>query len=114
MKNPFSLSQTEPRIPVLLENWKDWKWQFRKGLKSLEDYSQYFDLSEAGIKGFSGKDNIFRVQVTPYYASLASREVVQDPIRQMIVPHESELHSEFQQMDDPLAKTKILIDPVDV
>lgn len=84
----------------------DWKWQFRQGLKSLEGYRDYFDLSDEEVAGFAGLDKLFRAQVTPYYASLASRSVVEDPIRKMIVPHQAELTSEYQQMLDPLGENK--------
>ncbi len=90
-------------------NWEDWKWQMSYALKTEEDYSSVFDLSEDESKGFGIKK--FQVQTTPYYASLASNLGVHDPIRKMQVPSIEETFSRFQEQFDPLAEEKNSITP---
>lgn len=81
-------------------------WQFRKSLKSRTDFENYFKLSAEEQEGFAVSENIFRVQTTPYYASLASIENTHDPIRQMIMPLKDEALTGQQQMLDPLGERK--------
>jgi lysine 2,3-aminomutase len=96
----------EPWPGVTAQEWRDWKWQLRKSLKTQEDFSRYFDLTPEEVAGFTGADQMFRVQTTPYYASLSDNQDVNDPIRRMILPHEKEMVPGLQQMLDPLGERK--------
>jgi lysine 2,3-aminomutase len=96
----------EPWPGVTAQEWRDWKWQLRKSLKTQEDFSRYYDLTPEEVAGFTGADQMFRVQTTPYYASLSDNQDVNDPIRRMILPHEKEMVPGLQQMLDPLGERK--------
>jgi lysine 2,3-aminomutase len=56
-------------------------------------------------QGFEKGQDIFSVRTTPYYASLA-RNSVDDPIRKILMPTESELKMGAQAQLDPLGEKK--------
>lgn len=84
-------------------DWSSWQWQLKNRLIDEAQFSKYFELSEAERAGFQSMPRLFKVQSTPYYASLAKPHQA-DPIRRMIVPSQNELHLGGQQMADPLAE----------
>lgn len=106
----FKFSRATPRTDCSLTQWQDWMWQFRNSLKSQEDFARYFQLSEEEKLGFTQSENIFKAQVTPYYASLAPAENPLNPIRQMLMPHTEEVTTEakraVQEMLDPLGERR--------
>ena len=89
-----------------MDQWLDWKWQVSRALKKPEDFENHLCLTEEEKQGFQGVDKIFRVQTTPYYASLMDHKNPFCPIRGMIVPHARELSQGGQQMIDPLGENK--------
>ncbi|MBC7467613.1 MAG: KamA family radical SAM protein [Bdellovibrio sp.] len=100
---------------VSSQDWDDWTWQLRHSLKSEKDFSTYFDLAESERKVFATSENakeVFNIRTTPYYASLASKTIVNDPIRRILVPHEKELFDPKQAMLDPLGERKSKNNPV--
>lgn len=92
-----------PPESVAKQDWLNWQWQQRHRLTSAEDFARFFKLSESEKSAFSGGRGLFKVQSTPYYASLA-RDVENDPIRAMIIPTAQELTEDGQQMADPLGE----------
>ncbi len=78
----------------------------RNSLKSINDFSSYFNLSDSEKKGFEGSHDLFRIQSTPYYAKLASQENELGSIRQMLLPQAQELAAGAQQMPDPLGENQ--------
>lgn len=102
-----------PRVETNCDQWNDWRWQFRMSLKSAEDFSHYFQLSENELRGFESQKQIFRAQTTPYYASLADKDQPLDPIRLIMMPRVEETISLHQQMRDPLGESKPQNNPVE-
>lgn len=88
------------------EEWQNWKWQLSRSLRSKEDFKKFFDLVEEEERAFSESDGIFRIQTTPYYASLCDPKDVNDPVRKMLMPHMGELRQMGQQMKDPLGEER--------
>ncbi len=87
-------------------DWDQWQWQLRSALKSLSDFEKYFVLSEEERQSFWGSEAVFNIRTTPYYASLADKNLVEDPIRKILMPHLSEKTLGLQQMLDPLGEKK--------
>lgn len=98
--------KVEPPPWVSAQDWLDWKWQLKNSLKSEQDYEQFFSLSSEEIKAFREGSKVFQIRSTPYYANLANKTNVQDPLRRMLVPHYDELVAGAQQMLDPLGERK--------
>ncbi len=88
------------------QDWMDWRWQVRNRLKRFEDFSMHFALTESEIGGLREANQAFKVQATPYYASLAEPGNIHDPIRRMMIPLAEELSDGKQAMSDPLAERK--------
>lgn len=87
--------------------WESPSWQMQNALKSENDFAKYFTLKDEVIKYFCAKKNNFKVQVTPYYASVAKligKSGMPNPIRTIFMPNYSEYESGLQQMEDPLGE----------
>lgn len=91
---------------ISLSDWKNWAWQLRRSLKTINDFEKHFVLSDQEISAFQQGGELFNVRTTPYYASLAHAEVSLDPIRRILMPHQQELLPGLQQMLDPLGEKK--------
>jgi lysine 2,3-aminomutase len=87
-------------------DWMNWSWQLRNSLKSRADFERLFELSDSEFGGFAGADQAFQIRSTPYYASLAARDLPEDPIRKILMPTARELLPGAQQMLDPLGEKK--------
>lgn len=85
-------------------DWHDWRWQMRRRLVTAEDFSRWFDLSVDEVSALAASERLFKVQSTPYYASLGARSIAADPIRQMILPSPKEFSKAGQQVSDPLGE----------
>jgi lysine 2,3-aminomutase len=102
----FEFKKTPPPEFVSIDDWNDWHWQMRKSLSTAEQFKSFFKISPDELAAFDGIDGSFNIRVTQYYASLASREIEQDPIRKILMPHRLEKVTGLQQMLDPLGEKK--------
>lgn len=103
---PFHFPQLKSRLSCDPNDWYDWKWQVRNSLLGLDDFNRYFQLSEVEKSLFESLQKKFKVQTTPYYASLAHYELESDPIRQILMPQAQELEAGVQAEMDPLGERK--------
>ena len=87
------------------EKWFDWRWQMSNRLNTLNELATVLELSE-GEKKALGAKNLFRVDVTPYFASLIDPRDPHDPIRAQVVPSEGELVPFQSMMEDSLAEDR--------
>ena len=67
----------------------------RNRLQSSEDLEQWVTLSESELKGIKATGGLFRLQITPYYASLMEPEDPECPVRRQVVPTMEELEDDF-------------------
>src|SRR2546430_1496128 len=84
---------------ISAEEWNDWTWQLRRGLKSKEDIAAKFTLSSDEELAFDQGQGLFQIRATPYAASLAGN-FPEDPLRKIMMPHARELGEASQQMLD--------------
>jgi lysine 2,3-aminomutase len=84
--------------------WNDWHWQFQARIRSLADLEKVFVLAEDERAAAIRHSGTLPVGITPYYASLMSRDDPEEPLRRthvittkedLLVPGES---------DDPLSE----------
>ena len=85
------------------EKWDDWHWQLAHRLNSLEELSQIINLTPEEIDGLSADDK-FRVDITPYFASLIDPDDPLCPVRRQVIPQGRELEAFEGMMEDSLAE----------
>lgn len=85
------------------EQWRDWRWQISHRLNSIDELSQVIRLTPSEERALSANGH-FRVDVTPYFASLMDPDDPACPIRRQVVPTEDELVPCEGDMADSLAE----------
>ena len=79
--------------------WNDWHWQQSHRLNTVQDFAQVVSLTPEEIEGLSAPGH-FRVDVTPYFASLMAPDDPMCPIRRQVIPTAAEmLPFEAEQVD---------------
>ncbi|MCW8965301.1 MAG: KamA family radical SAM protein, partial [Candidatus Pacearchaeota archaeon] len=89
--------------------WKDWKWQTRHRINSLEVLESLLDIKLSTEKHSQLKKTIekFPMSITPYYLSLINTDQLEnDPIFRQAVPSIQELDFTNSEMSDPLHEDK--------
>jgi lysine 2,3-aminomutase len=84
-----------------LEQWRDWRWQLSHRLNTAEDFARVIRLTPEEVTGLSAP-GLFRVDVTPYFASLMDPDDPNCPIRRQIMPTAQELVPFEAEMVDSL------------
>jgi lysine 2,3-aminomutase len=87
------------------EKWNDWRWQLSNRLNSVEDFEKVLPLTESEKKALATQ-GLFRVDITPYYASLIDPNDPDDPIRKQVVPRADEIVPFTGMMEDSLAEDR--------
>ncbi len=85
------------------EKWTDWRWQLSHRLNSAEDFEQLFPLTENERRALA-QPHIFRVELTPYFASLIDPGNPLDPIRKQVIPSDAEVAPFTGMMEDSLSE----------
>ena len=80
----------QPWEDVPLTQWSDWRWQLSHRLNTVEDFARVIRLSFEEKAGLSAPGR-FRVDVTPYFASLMDPNDPYCPIRRQVIPTVYEL-----------------------
>ncbi|MGD9784288.1 MAG: KamA family radical SAM protein [Hyphomicrobiaceae bacterium] len=89
---------------VLPVEWNDWRWQFRKRIRTLAELERIFVLSDDERAAIAQHKGALPVGITPYYASLMSRHDASDPIRRTHIPVGTEYIKTPGEADDPLGE----------
>ncbi|MBI5671111.1 MAG: lysine 2,3-aminomutase [Chloroflexi bacterium] len=87
------------------EKWNDWHWQLANRLNSLAELARVVNLTPEEIEGLTA-DNKFRVDITPYFASLIDPDDPHCPVRRQVIPLGRELQAFDGMMEDSLAEDK--------
>ena len=87
------------------EKWNDWKWQLSNRINSFEEVGQVLNLTEEETAGLTADDK-FRVDITPYFASLIDPDDPNDPIRRQVIPLGREQQAFTAMMADSLAEDR--------
>jgi lysine 2,3-aminomutase len=74
---------------VPADQWDDWRWQLSHRLNTLDELSSIIHLTPDEIEGI--RSHHFRVDVTPYFASLIDPDDPNCPIRRQVIPTGREL-----------------------
>ena len=84
------------------EKWNDWRWQMSHRLNSAEEIEKVVPLTASERKALN-TSGLFRVDITPYFISLIDPDDPGDPVRQQIIPTDSEIAPFTGMMEDSLA-----------
>ncbi len=86
-------------------DWDNWRWQLAHRLNSYEELSRFIRLTPEEIDGLTA-DNVFRIDITPYFASLIDPDDPNCPIRRQVIPLGRELKAFDGMMEDSLAEDR--------
>ncbi|HSM56722.1 MAG TPA: lysine 2,3-aminomutase [Candidatus Sulfomarinibacteraceae bacterium] len=87
------------------EKWMDWRWQMANRLNDLEELKRVINLTASEEKALA-TSGLFRVDITPYFASLIDPEDPQCPVRKQVIPTAREMVPFQAMMADSLAEDK--------
>jgi lysine 2,3-aminomutase len=103
MKREFTSRRAKFYQDVPDEKWNDWRWQLSHRLNTLQELANVLELNESEKEALAAK-HLFRVDITPYFASLIDPQDPHDPIRAQVVPTARELVPFTAMMEDSLAE----------
>jgi lysine 2,3-aminomutase len=103
MKREFPSKRAPFYKDVPDEKWNDWRWQLSNRLNTVEELLNVLEVNESEKEALRAK-NLFRVDITPYFASLIDPNDPRDPIRKQVVPTAAELVPFTAMMEDSLAE----------
>ncbi len=101
---PRPLAGTLRRGEVSDEQWLDWRWQLGHMLTTADELATVVALSSDERAGLAASAELFRVGVTPYYASLMDPVHASCPIRMQTIPHPAEREVRAEELRDPLGE----------
>ncbi len=84
------------------EQWNDWKWQVSHRIATLDQLKQVVNLTEEEERAIKDSEHLFRLGITPHYATLIDPDDPNCPMRLQAVPKYSELAWADYEMGDPL------------
>ena len=87
------------------EKWDDWRWQLSHRVNTLDEVRQVLKLTDEERDGLTADDK-FRVDITPYFASLIDPDDPDDPIRRQVIPLGREQQAFTAMMADSLAEDR--------
>ncbi|HEC22608.1 MAG TPA: lysine 2,3-aminomutase [Chloroflexi bacterium] len=85
------------------EKWNDWRWQMSHRLNTVEELEQVINLTDEEREALNA-EGLFRVDITPYFASLLEPDDPWGPIRHQVIPKGRELVKFDSMMADSLAE----------
>ena len=89
---------------IELPQWNDWRWQARARVRTLAELERIFVLSEDERDAVSRHEGSLPLGITPYYASLMSRDDALEPLRRTHIPVGTEYLKTPGEADDPLGE----------
>jgi lysine 2,3-aminomutase len=92
------------RADVPAAQWNDWRWQLGHMLTSAEELARVIDLTPEERAGLAASASLFRVGITPYYASLMDPAHASCPVRMQAIPSATEADIREEELRDPLGE----------
>ncbi|HEX3808360.1 MAG TPA: KamA family radical SAM protein [Rhizomicrobium sp.] len=85
-------------------DWNDWRWQMRTRIRAAEELGRIFKLSDDERSAVERHTGPLPVGITPYYASLMSRDDPTEPLRRTHIMTGNEFIRMPGESDDPLGE----------
>ncbi len=87
------------------DQWMDWRWQMSHRLNTAEELGRVINLTGSERRALEAS-GLFRVDITPYFASLIDRDDPTCPVRRQVIPTDREMVPFHSMMEDSLAEDK--------
>ena len=84
--------------------WLDWRWQLGHMLTTADELASVVALCPEERAGLAASAQLFRIGITPYYASLMDPERATCPIRLQAIPRTAEANIRDEELRDPLGE----------
>ena len=81
--------------------WTDWRWQMRHRVHDEKSLRRYVTPTADELEAIEATADVFRWNITPYYASLMDEDPG-CPVRRQVVPRMSEMAPDIVGVADPL------------
>jgi lysine 2,3-aminomutase len=91
---------------VDIADWRDWRWQHRNALRTLEAVERAVRLTDDERRGLRETAATFRLGITPYYAALMDPAHPFCPIRMQALPRSAEALPAPGDLRDPLGEDR--------
>src|SRR5512135_2254889 len=102
---PFISKRAPVYADVPDENWNNWRWQLSHRINTPEEFEQVIHLTDSERRALT-TNGLFRVDITPYFASLMDPDDLHDPIRKQVIPTSAELVPFTAMMEDSLSEDR--------
>src|SRR5690554_660556 len=86
--------------------WDDWHWQVRNRIQTVAELHKFIALTDTEKQDIAKVLQVFRMGITPYYASLMDPNDPRCPIRRQAIPNILETLTGRADMQDPLSEEK--------
>lgn len=93
-----------------IDKQQDWHWQLAHRLVTLEQVSNYINLTVEEKKAIQYSRRL-RMAITPYFASLIDNNDINCPIRKQCIPSLEEFRTSVTELDDPCGEIKDTVTP---
>ena len=86
--------------------WRDWTWQLKNRLTTVEQLEQYMTLTPDEKAGCTFANQKLALAITPYFFNLIDRDDPQCPIRRQVIPRSGESVLTQEESLDSLGEDK--------
>jgi lysine 2,3-aminomutase len=83
-------------------HWRDWTWQMRNRVHDAASLREFAEPTADELAALEATRDVFRWNITPYYASLMDSHDPECPVRRQVVPRMSEMEPDIVGVEDPL------------
>lgn len=104
LKEPRRRSDIPLWRDVTDAEWNDWRWQFSHRLSTDDELRRVFALSDEEERAIASSKSLFRLAITPHYATLVDPDDAMCPMRRQALPTASEFAVADFERPDPLAE----------
>ncbi len=73
------------------ESWRDWGWQLKNRLTTMDQLLAFMDLTPEERRGCAFASRKLALAITPYFFNLVDRDDPDCPIRKQVIPREDEM-----------------------